>query len=310
MRNTENAARQPSTLLAPLRDEKMIVSWISELTDQPEDAVLSRLRQEYEEPGVNVTRAFAELGIERYVWSSGLERFYGETDAFLYELVVWNCNRLKRRMRRWLADYLTSCPGGALEVLCIGDGLGFDSAYIAQLAHNIAYFEVPGYAEAFARKVFAQCEVDVTVWNDPQEIPSGKYDVVICLDVLEHIHDLHTFVETMAGYLQDGGKFIVHAPFYMVHPSTPTHLRSNRKYCGDLSLFRKHKFELVDGDICWNPLVFEKRIEPSTTFRRRHILKLLVIRFIGLYFALGRFSILPFLWTDSYRRKHRHWFGG
>ena len=298
----------PSTLLPPLRSDKTIVTWISEVTKQPESQVLSRLHKEYENLGSNVKCAFSDAGLELYEWSSGLGHFYEQTDAFLYELAIWNCNKIKRKMRRWIAEYLETNSQRNLNILSIGDGLGFDSMYLAQLGHNITYFEVSGYTEAFARKVFSQCEENITVITDQDKIPSNKYDIVICLDVLEHVPDLHSYVETITGYIRPGGELIVHAPFYMIHHSNPTHLKSNRKYSGNLSLYTKHNLKLIDGELGWNPLVFEKR-EESLTPRRRNILKLIAIRFGGLYLTLGRFSILPFWWIDSYRRKRSKWFG-
>jgi len=299
--------RLPSALLATLHGEGKVVSWISELTQQPEDVVVSRLREEYENQGINVMRALAKAGLEPYIWSSGLKRFYEQTDAFLYELAIWNCNRIKRGMRKWIAGYLGSRAQRPLNILSVGDGLGFDSAYFAQLGHNVTYFEVPGYSEAFARKLFAECDGSITVVTNQNEIPLNKYDAVICLDVLEHVLDPHAFVETVAGYLCHGGELIVNASFYMIHPSNPTHLKSNRKYSSDLSLYEKHNLRLIYGKLNWNPLVFEKT-EDTLTRHRRGAIKLLGIRLAGLYLALGRFSALPFWWVDSYRHKHRRWF--
>ncbi len=79
-----------STPSEQLPDQEKIVSWIVELTRQPEASVRSRLREEFDNPGTNVARAFGETGLEPYVWNDGLARFYEQTDAFLYELVIWN----------------------------------------------------------------------------------------------------------------------------------------------------------------------------------------------------------------------------
>lgn len=295
----------PSALPEQLRDEGKIVSWIAELTGQPETSVRTRLREEFENPGTNVGRAFGETGLEQYVWSDGLARFYEQTDAFLYELVIWNRNKLKLRMRRWIGKYLTKVKEEGLDVLSIGDGLGFDSAYLAQAGHRVTYFEVPGYTESFARKVFAECGQDITVLTDQSQIATGAFEAVICLDVLEHVPYPPGYVEVIAGYLRPGGHLIVHKPFYMIHPSNPTHLKANRKHSGSLSLYTRHNLRLVDGKSGWNPIALQKTSGDSPS---RFSAKILRLKAIGLYLALGRFSMVPFWWVDRFRRRHNRWF--
>ena len=297
----------PSTLPEQLRNQEKIVSWIAELTRQPQALVRLRLREEFDNPGINVARAFQQAGLESYVWNDGLARFYEQTDAFLYELVIWNRNKLKRRMRRWTAKHLTGGEKRALDILSIGDGLGFDSAYLAQVGHRVTYFEVPGYAESFARKVFAECGKEVTVRTKQSDIPLAVYDAVLCLDVLEHVPAPSELVEMIVGYLRPGGRLVVHAPFYWIAPSNPTHLKANRRYSGSLSLYEKHNLRLVDGEIGWNPIVLQKVVNGCPT-RLRLSLKLLALRAAGCYLALGRFSTLPFWWVDFYRRKKNQWF--
>jgi len=296
-----------STPSEQLPDQEKIVSWIVELTGQPEASVQSRLREEFDSPGTNVARAFRETGLEPYVWNDGLARFYEQTDAFLYELVIWNRNKLKRLMRRWVAKHLANSEKRTLDVLSIGDGLGFDSAYLASAGHRVTYFEVPGYTESFARKVFAECGQDVTILTEQSHIHLHAYDAVVCLDVLEHVPDPPAFVEVIASYLRPGGRLIVHAPFYMIHPSNPTHLKANRRYSGSLSLYKKYNLKLVDGEPGWNPIVLRK-VGDASLARLGFTPKLLGLRLTGWYLALGRFSTLPFWWVDFYRRKRNQWF--
>lgn len=294
---------QVYTLPAQLRGEEKVVGWISEITGENPKGVLWRLRQEYADCGSNVRRAFLDAELRPFEWSEALGKFYEETDAFLYELVVWNMNTHKRRLRRWIRKYLEKWCGMGAKVLCIGDGLGFDSAYFAQLGYEVTYFEHSGYSRQFAEKVFAETDGDIKVVTDEKQIPEGYFDAVVCLDVLEHVQRPVEFVGQLGKYICQGGKLIVHAPFYMVHKTKPTHLKANRRYSGSISLYRKNEFRLIDGKPQWNPLVLEKACSGGFGFY------MLWLRMTGMVLVLGRFTVWPFLWINGYHKKKQSWFG-
>jgi len=299
--------RLPSSAPEYIQDEEKIVKWLSQLTNQSPISVRSRLRKERDNPGINVSGAMHQYGLEPHRWTDKVTEFYSQTDAFFYELIVWNLNKLKRRIRRRIGKYLYNNLRPHLDILTIGDGLGVDSVYLTRAGHHVTYFETSAYAQAFAKKFFADCALDIKVLDDPNQIPKNSYDVVICLDVLEHVPDPPEFVKTITSYLKLNGHLIVHAPFYHIHPSTPTHLKSNRKYSGSLRLYEKHGLKLVDGEPFWNPIILKKISGRKIDFSFLKP-KLLALRLAGLYLALGRFTILPFLWVNSYLRKGRRWF--
>ena len=268
-----------------------------------------RLRKEFDCTGRNVSQAFARADLRPYIWKEGVARFYEQTDAFLYELVIWNLNKLKLRMRLWVMNYLAKSKGDGLDILTIGDGLGLESVCLGKAGHKITYFEVPGYTESFARRVFAECGTRVTILTDPREIPAGKYDAVVCLDVLEHVPDPPAFVEMMSGYLRPEGLLIVQAPFWQICKYFPTHLKVNRKYSGRLSLYEKHRLELIDGRPGWNPIVLKKRSDRSSAGSDFNPW-LLFLRLTGLYWSWGRCSSAPFWWVKRFCLKGNRWFDG
>ncbi|MBN2182306.1 MAG: methyltransferase domain-containing protein [Sedimentisphaerales bacterium] len=301
------AQKFPPAYPMRLGDEEDVVKWIAEITSGDEESIRARLRREFEQPGANVAEAFAGTGLESYVWSDDLGRFYERTDAFIYELVLWNRNSIKRRMRRWIARYLAEHEGPELKILCVGDGLGFDSFYLARRDHKVTYYEVAGYTHYFAGRLFRLANADIEIVTDDAQMNSELFDVVICLDVLEHVPDVPGFVAQLTNRLRSGGFFFVHAPFYMVHPTNPTHLKTNRKYSGSLRPFSKCGLRLIGGEFFWNPLVFEKisdDIEPHS----RSLARIFILRLVGLYLALGRFSNLPFRWVEAFRLRRNRWF--
>ena len=91
--------------------------------------------------------------------------------------------------------------GRPLDVLGIGDGLGFDCLHLARRKHRVTYFELPGTSEQFARKLFERNSQDIPILTNPACIPRESFDALICFDVLEHVPDPVSMVKTLASYL-------------------------------------------------------------------------------------------------------------
>jgi 2-polyprenyl-3-methyl-5-hydroxy-6-metoxy-1,4-benzoquinol methylase len=200
--------------------------------------VLERFVAEWTGPVGEVPREFVRLGVgEPWVWSRRMEEFYHETDGFVYELLNWHHRPNRIRWRRQLAQEIS--PNA--DVLCVGDGLGYDACDIAKICPDarVTSFEYAGYSSVFARRMIE----DLRLANITQttEIPNRQFDVVISLDVLEHVPDPEMFVTDIAKRLRPHGIAYISEACLWVRPTHPTHLRSNLFYAGRiLPLFEKH----------------------------------------------------------------------
>lgn len=270
---TDSSASSPAEPSAepsfdPLTRWSDIITLIQAVTDEPESTVRQRLEAELEEAGTNVRRAFAESDATAHVYNDAMEAFYENTDAFLYELAVWNLNTLKTDMGRWIAKRLKRYRSALAEdqrplrVLSLGDGLGFECLRFARQGHDVTYFEVPGKTAQFAQAMLARAGEEgraIQQLTDPTAIPREHFDAVVCLDVLEHVPDPPAFAKMIVTYLKPGGVLFVHAPYYMIHPSYPTHVRTSRRYSGSLKLYRDAGLRLLEGRPFWHPLALQKQ---------------------------------------------------
>ncbi len=304
---TATASPPASEPANPLRSSRQMAELIGSVTGESAATALERLRREYRRPGVTVAGEHRARGLAPFVWSDELARFYGDTDGFLYELAVWNRNRIKSGMRRWTARALSGDGRRNLDVLALGDGLGFDCLRLARAGHRVTFFEVPGYTETFARRLFSTARVEIEVLTDTDRIGRGRYDVVMCLDVLEHVPDPPAFVARIGEYLRPHGRLVVHAPFYMIHRAYPTHLKSNRRFSGSLGLFERHGFRLLDGRPFWNPLLLGLGTEGASPGVGPAVRRA-IVRLTGAFFALGRYTVAPFVGVHLYRRLQNRWF--
>ena len=287
-------------LLAPLDDNRKLIEWIAHLTHAPEEQVRRRLHREECSIGSNVRDDLRRRGIKYHVWSERLLDFYRETDAFLYELVAWNRHPDKLAMRCWVANIL-AFQGERRRILCLGDGLGFDSLYLHRVGHEVTYSELSQLSSRFARKLFGFSGVNLAMFHeDAGQLPPDSFDVVACLDVLEHVPDPPLLLGHLARAIRPGGFLVISAPFWMLTRECPTHLRDNRKYSGRLiSLARAHGLRLYDGRWIWEPLVLIKQPTGALNWKRWRRFGL---HLTGTLLATGNISTAPISWlTASYR---------
>ncbi len=283
----------------PLHSLQQMAELIAQISGESVDIAKRRLEWERLHPGCSVAEDFARHGGPRYVWGPHLESFYGQTNAFLYELAVWNRNSVKSRMRRWTARLMDRQQGPSLDILSIGDGLGFDCLYFARKGHRVAYFELPGLCERFARELFARSAAEIPIVTDPSELSRDSYDAITCFDVLEHVPDPAGMVKTLASCLRPGGRLFVSAPFYMVLPWYPTHLRVSRKFSGSLTLYEQAGLRLVDGRFDWCPIVLQKPDQNGCVYPKRGAL---AVKLTAPVLMLGRLGALPFAPVHLIRR--------
>jgi SAM-dependent methyltransferase len=275
----------PSPTVHPLDNNDELIRLLCEATGEPRSLVIQRLIDEEACLGTNVRRDLKNAGVRPHVWSDQLVDFYRTTRSFLYETSVWNRAPLKLEMRDWIGRFLAErAPGRRLRVLSFGDGLGFDSVYLAAAGHDVTYYEVADECVHFAKQVFAANQQSVNIVQSADSLPAGAFDVVISLDVLEHVPSPPECVGMFARWLKPGGWLLAHSPFFFTSWHRVTHLKSSRKYSGCKELYRQQGLHPVDGRFFWDPIALEKASLPTKNS------DLGAVNLGGLLLKFGRYS--------------------
>lgn len=276
-----------------------IVDCISRFADLPEPEVRQRVWDEALQLGTNVGADMRRFGATPHVYDDRMVDVYVEGDGFIFETMVfwarpsrqeWIHNACQR-----LRAHASSCgiPPDTMRVLMLGDGTGNDSLYLCNEGFQIEYFDVPGSRTyTFATRRFEHYGVldrSLRLVTRYENCLTGQYDAVVSFEVLEHLEDPVGAVRDMSVMLKTGGIALITEGFGSVSAQFPTHLRSNAKFAGALTLMCLRSSLLLT----WSSSAPPRRpMEFTRTehVRSRDALRLLLHRHgaIGVSVALAR----------------------
>jgi SAM-dependent methyltransferase len=154
--------------------------------------------------------------------TTALTEFYNRSDTELFELIEWHATDAIHYRTLIVRDVALEQPGRAY--LDYGSGIGSDAVVFAEAGYDITLADISdvllGFAAFRCRKRGARVK---TIDLKRQSVPAASFDVVLCLDVLEHIPDPLPVVRTIRRAMRDGGLLVLHAPFGE-DPDRPMHV--------------------------------------------------------------------------------------
>jgi SAM-dependent methyltransferase len=120
--------------------------------------------------------------------------------------VLAGLGRIILPLRRWEYDKLKAFSSAikGKRIIEIGTG-GYDVADFFDKSNEIVRTDID---PKHGLKV-----VDIVSWNE-----KDAYDIVLCLNVLEHVYEIETAVKNIHNALRPGGKVFIAVPgFYPLH---------------------------------------------------------------------------------------------
>src|SRR5437867_2107339 len=119
--------------------------------------------------------------------------FYRSADLYIWDLMKWHASLARRPYWEALARMVKHYPAGQgwKRVYDFGAGVGTDALFLAMQGYDVTLVDVDGPAFRFARHRFERRGLPARFVTAHSMLPQpdGAYDVAICFDVFEHLHD-------------------------------------------------------------------------------------------------------------------------
>jgi 2-polyprenyl-3-methyl-5-hydroxy-6-metoxy-1,4-benzoquinol methylase len=196
-----------------------------------------------------------EKNIGKYYQSAGYIS-HSNTSKGLINKLYHSVRSITLKSKRKLVEKSSAKKKGNL--LDIGAGTGAFASTMKKAGWNVTALEPDATARANAKKDFF---VELMPSENLFNLQPNTFDVITLWHVLEHVHELHKYLETFFSLLTDGGILIIAVPNYTSYDAktysdnwaaydVPRHLYHFSP--GSMhQLLSKHKFSIVQEKTMW-----------------------------------------------------------
>jgi 2-polyprenyl-3-methyl-5-hydroxy-6-metoxy-1,4-benzoquinol methylase len=120
------------------------------------------------------------------------------------------------RLHKWIADSIAPYLGD--RILEVASGVGNISQYLPRNERLTLSDYDPQYRALLAEQFGGEDKIDIVEFDltsdEHAAHHSGRYDTIVCLNVLEHIEDDSGTLKRLHTMLEPGGKIILQIPQY------------------------------------------------------------------------------------------------
>jgi SAM-dependent methyltransferase len=162
-----------------------------------------------------------------------IKAFYKQTPNYIYDLGAWHLwSKDKRDSDLALVDEMVDKR--PRNILDFGGGVGLNAIPLARAGFDVTLADLDSTTLRFAKFRAERRGVPIKVWKSDVEPapPDATYDVILVLDVLEHLpaDELDSVVDELIALKHANTEVIIHAPFgktgdYPMHLDLDDHTR-------------------------------------------------------------------------------------
>jgi len=165
----------------------------------------------------------------------------------------------EREVLSWLKRKVPQALDGAgREALEIGCGYGYASELIAEHGYRVLGTDISTHAIARARQAVTRPDVEFAVWDAGADAITGQFDLIMALQVIEHLPDPEDALRKWSGLLRPQGILVCTTPNrygpLSRYRRDPTHInvRSQRAWRQTIAGVADWK-QLSIGAVQWLP---------------------------------------------------------
>ena len=209
----------------------------------------SKFKITYSE-ALNICRLAVRLNAD--LWKSinpmteeEIQLFYKITPFYIFELTYGSMDIAHLFFLEKVFPYIKG------KVLDFGGGSGFVTLYLVKKGFNVSYAEVPGITRDFGKFIFKKEKVKVKI-IDLEDVNSGKvgkFDTIICNNVIEHVSKPRVTLSIFANLLNENGVLIINNLNGDLSEDAPMHFKLNFDYENFLNT--KYIFKHKNKDWLW-----------------------------------------------------------
>ena len=157
------------------------------------------------------------------VTNKNLIKFYKTAKYSIPDLLYWHHGNEKDLFNMQLVNYIKNKYGNDTEILDYGCGAGINATQLSKAGFKVTGADLDGNMLNFFKFRCKKHNIKMKFIELPLKKPiKKKFDVIICLDVLEHIHEseFENTINLIKSFKKPDGEVIVTAPFgkTSIHP--------------------------------------------------------------------------------------------
>jgi glycosyltransferase involved in cell wall biosynthesis/2-polyprenyl-3-methyl-5-hydroxy-6-metoxy-1,4-benzoquinol methylase len=250
---------------------KEICESISKITQFQMGVIEAQISTECKHVGQAVMQDVEKFDVIPFHHSKEMENLYEKGNGFCIELAAAHDHHSRIKIAGFIILRLLTerqILGRVPTILAVGDGIGVDSIRLASAGFDVDYMDFEAsvtsrVATENFRKFSERANENhgkITV-VDAKQVEGKKYDVLISLEVIEHVTDPHGFLSFLSQHLIPGGLAFISDCFSGIDDCFPTHLARNEKLSGLLPLMASFSGLHLDSYSkapLYKPFVFRK----------------------------------------------------
>ena len=160
---------------------------------------------------------------DKKITNENLIKFYKTAKYSIPDLLYWHLGSEKKMFDTQLVNYLKNKYDKNIEILDFGCGAGINASQLSQEGFKVTGADLDGKMLNFFKFRCKKHNIKMNFIELPFKKPiKKKFDVILALDVLEHIHDseFENTINLIKSLKKPNGEVIVTAPFgkTSIHP--------------------------------------------------------------------------------------------